>query len=171
MNSTIGYPASTASSPKTNTSKKVWVFKYTASDSWSRGSVFAGSYMKLDNGKMTSVRDIKQASQWSSNEAALNGLQAFISQNKSYCSGHSLVEETVAQYSSKDFKWFTVNSSLADSIGYSRDKRAFAVQMVTGDTYIYEQVSESIFANALLSDSFGSYYNMYLKGKYSTVKL
>lgn len=150
--------------------KKGWVFKY----------MFGFLAAHLDSLKLAHVPTPDAAAKVSLFKEQSDAL-AFL-QNHTLKYGNdngtyltlSLVEHTITGskiYERTDFKWFGVDSSLAEQVGYSRVKRALAVEMQSGEVYVYENVNESMMANALFGDSFGSYYNTYIKGKYPSVKL
>lgn len=133
---------------------------------WERGYL----RFSLDNGEITKVQTEKEATVFLDISKALFALQIASSKRTLHFSSLVIATVTAPKYARKDFKWFTINSSLSDLIGYSRELRALAVDF-GHSTYVYEDVSESIFTNALLSASFGVYYNQYLKGHKSSVKL
>ena len=64
-----------------------------------------------------------------------------------------------------------VESSTISAVMYLAEKQELFIQFIGGTVYRYLEVSLEQYATLMGSESKGSYFNMYIKGKYPTHKV
>ena len=64
-----------------------------------------------------------------------------------------------------------VHSTMANSIGYDRDRQLLQIEFKNGSVYEYEGVDEETWEDMLSTNSPGGYYNREIKGNYRSRRL
>lgn len=68
-----------------------------------------------------------------------------------------------------DIEMVPVDSSFLAKVGYDPEAKVLAVQMKhSSDTYLYQEVPQSLFDDFLAADSKGAFYVKNVKGKFKT---
>lgn len=62
-------------------------------------------------------------------------------------------------------------SSVIDTISYDREKLVLRIRFQSGSIYEYEKVQERIYDAMKKAHSKGVFFNNYIKGKYSFLRL
>lgn len=70
-----------------------------------------------------------------------------------------------------DMKYWDVESSVFDTVGYSEITQTLDVQFDNSGWYRYTKISPSLFNQFLNAESLGGFYNDYIKGQYPCMDL
>ena len=63
-----------------------------------------------------------------------------------------------------------VSNSLS-AVGYQRQRELLQVKFVSGETYQYSAVPESVYLSLMAAESKGRFFNQYIRSRYSYAKV
>jgi hypothetical protein len=84
---------------------------------------------------------------------------------------NEIVAGTEVLLSEEEVPLLPVDSTMANAIGYDKDKEILQIEFKNGSVYQYSGVDEHTWEDFYYSDSIGSFFNEEIKGQYHSERV